>query len=160
MTPESQREAYQFIFKEFGKPIWWKPGSLTKEGNPNGNSPELNIAEAESVFRTLTEKDLIFPFINEHKEACFLIHHAKKPEWEDLIDTPPPPTFLQKYWKQILIWIGTFLLWASSLIYSTYITKTVENRIEKSNEKIMKWEIEEKEPQKQTEDPSTNNVPR
>ena len=158
MTPEKQKEAFKFMFAEFGKPIWWKPPSLTRAGNPNGNPPDLNLVEAESIFRLLASKELIFPFINKHKEACFLIHHAKEQEWKDLIDPPPPPTFLQKHWKKILIWIGTFLLWTSSLIYSTYITKTVENRIEKSNEKIMKGKVIEKEKSKTTENATTNKV--
>jgi hypothetical protein len=146
MTDEKQKDAFKFMFAEFGKPIWWRAGSLTRAGNPNANPPppDLNAVEAESIFRLLASKELIFPFINERNEPCFLIHHAKEKEWKDLIDPPKPPTFLQKNWKRILMLIGAFILWTSSLIYSTYITKTVENRVENFNQKIMKWETVEK----------------
>jgi hypothetical protein len=157
MTPQQQKEAFKFMFAEFGKPIWWKPGSLTKVGNPKANPPDLNIAEAESIFRLLASKELIFPFINEHGESCFLIHHAKEKEWKELIN---PPNFCQRHWKKILLWIGAFILWSLSLVYSTYITKTVENRVEKINQKIMKWETVEKEQGQNTKNTETNKMSR
>ena len=137
MTKEMRKAAHEFMFKEFGKSIWWEVKDLTQAGNPQGNPPDLNLAEAKSLFHELFKMDLVIPAKNEHKEDCFIIHQAKEKEWKALIN---PPNFIQRHWKQALLWIGAFILWTSSLVYSTYITKTVEHRVEQINQKVIKWE--------------------
>lgn len=78
MDKAKQKKAIEFMFVEIDKPIWWQPPALTKAGNDVPTSPDLNPSEAQSIFRLLAEKGLIFPAINERNEPCFLLHSAKK----------------------------------------------------------------------------------
>ena len=59
MTKEKQKAAFEFMFNKMGESIYWKPGALTQSGNPEGNPPDLNLAEANSIFSTLIKKELI-----------------------------------------------------------------------------------------------------
>lgn len=124
-----KKEAFQFMYAQFGKSIWWQSPSLTRAGNPKADppTPDLNQAQADSIFRELIDKELLFPTINPSGQYCWLIHQGKKSEWEALIN---PPNFLQKNWKPCLYYVGAFLLWSSSLIYSTWLVKAVDDRLD------------------------------
>jgi len=126
-----KREAFQFMYVEFGKSIWWQSPSLTRAGNPKADPPppNLNQVQADSIFHELISKELLLPAINPNGQNCWLIHQGKKTEWAALIN---PPNFFQRH----IYHIGIFLLWSSSIIYSTWLVKTVEYRIEKRAEPI------------------------
>ena len=98
-----KREAFQFMYAEFGKSIWWQPPDLTHDGNPKANPlpPNLNKAQAESLFRELISNDLMFPAINSKGETCWLIHQGKKAEWERLINKP---NWFRTHWKRADSW--------------------------------------------------------
>ena len=133
MTKAKQKAALQFMFAHISEPIWWQSRALTKTANPVADSPDLNAAEAESVFRLLATKDLIFPAINPANEPCFLLHSAKEPEWKELIT---PPSFLKHNWRRVLLSVGALFLWLSSVIISTWLTKSVEGRVDDINKVI------------------------
>jgi hypothetical protein len=141
MTEQLRKEAHEFMFKEFGKSIWWEIKDLTPEGNPAGNPPNLNRAEAESIFHDLFKMDLVIPTKNKDGEDCFIIHQARRKEWEDLID---PPNILQRNKKQILIWLVAFILWFSSILISAYLTKKVENRVDQIENQSLKRQTDDK----------------
>lgn len=137
MDRNKKKAAFEFMYKEFGKPIWWKPAALTRAGNPLANPPppDLNIAEAESIFRLLATNDLIFPYLNDKNEPCFLLHTAKEKEWKEIIR---PPNIFRRHWKKI----GTFLFWSVSIIYSTYVGESVKNGTKQVNKEFHDWVTE------------------
>jgi len=128
MNDTLKKEAFQFMYAEFGKSIWWQPQVLTRSNNPKANPPDLNQVQAESIFHELISKELLLPAINPNGQNCWLIHQGKKAEWEALIN---PPNFFRKNWK----YLGIFLLWSSSLAYSTVLVKAVNNKLEKWEKK-------------------------
>ena len=133
MTEQLRKEAHEFMFKEFGKSIWWEAKDLTRDGNPKGNPPDLNLAEAESIFHDLFKTGLVIPAKNKDGKDWFIIHQTRRKEWEDLID---PPNIFQRNKKQILTWLVAFILWLSSIYISAYITKQVESRIDKMENQV------------------------
>ena len=95
MTKEKQRAALEFMFRQIGKSIYWRPGALTLEGNPNGNPPALNPSEAESFFSFLSQKGLIILAPRSSSiitspdfpdEPTYLIDATKEAEWKKLIE--------------------------------------------------------------------------
>ena len=154
MTPALKKEAHEFMFREFGKSIWWESKDLTRAGNPQGNPPDLNAAEAKSIFHDLFTMDLVIPTKNEHGEDCFIMHQARESEWEALIK---PPNFFQKHWKCILSVIGTFILYSTSLIYSTYLTKTIEKRIEELDIRVVEGSAAKEQQAKTKKQSGTGN---
>lgn len=80
MNKGLRKEAHEFMFKEFGKSIWWEVKDLTRKGNPAGNPPDLNLAEAKSLFHDLFKMDLVIPAKNvgEGIETYRLYYHREK----------------------------------------------------------------------------------
>ena len=111
MDDSLKKDAFKFMYAEFGKSIWWQSPDLTHVGNPSANPPppDLNKAQAESIFHELISKDLLFPAINSKGETCWLIHQGKKTEWENLIN---PPNWFQEHWVDSLKYSGVFILFS------------------------------------------------
>ena len=137
MTKSKQKEAIQFMFAEIGKPIWWKSPALTKAGNPVANSPDLNASEAESIFRLLAAKDLIFPAINPAGESCFLLHHAKQDEWEQLIKDTRDIGWVENNGKKTLWYIGVFLFWVLGIVVATWLSTATEVSFDAINRQLI-----------------------
>lgn len=74
------------MFNEMGKEMLWRPGLLTKAGNPKDSSPNLTIMEAESIFHLLRKHELIL-----EQQAlgtpAYILNKTKEDEWKDLIET-------------------------------------------------------------------------
>jgi hypothetical protein len=136
MTKEKIKSALEFMRREMNNSIWWEPSGLTRVGNPRGNPPDLTASEAVSVFHLLIQKDLLVPAINERKEKCFLLHHAKEEEWNRLI-ADIDKNWIQRNWLTGLKWIGVFLLWMSSIVISTYVSKNVEHHLNELNAQVL-----------------------
>lgn len=137
MDKAKQKKAIEFMFVEIDKPIWWQPPALTKAGNDVPTSPDLNPAEAQSIFRLLAEKGLIFPAINERNEPCFLLHSAKKDEWNKLISESRDISWIERNGKKLLKYVGYFIFWASAIFIATYISKNTENNLDSLNKQLL-----------------------
>ena len=116
------KEAAQWMWEHRGQDIWWRPPVLTSS-NPDKTAPSLSVVEAESLFRILDEKALIFPFVHPtDKKTAYLINELKEEEWG---------SFLRHYngfyryllhpvWKVFRSLTG-FIIWLASVIIASFI---------------------------------------
>jgi hypothetical protein len=76
------------------------------------------MTEAESIFHDLKKKDLLVPFINEHKQACFLLNECKQDEWVAEIEEANQQWIRKKStWKPV----GKLLLWIIAAFLAGYL---------------------------------------
>ncbi len=114
--------AAKWMWDHRGHNLWWSPPVLTAS-NDDPSSPNLNQVEAESVFRLLLERKLIFPSFNPtEKRIVYLLHELKENEWKLFLKEIN--LFHRWFIKPLLIHfknIWTAILWLVSIIIASYI---------------------------------------
>lgn len=135
MTKEKQKAVFEFIFTHKNSPDIWIANALcTEPGVPNGNQCgfplPLSLSEARSILVLLKEKGLVTEAGEIFGEPYYDVHHAKDTEWRELIANTRDIGWLEKHRPTILTSVGAFLLFSASIIYTTYLQKTTERKID------------------------------
>jgi len=109
MNDQRRQDILSWMLKESHDGKWWKPGSLTMNGNPDGKPPgNLTAAEDLSIFSDLKKKELLVSALNDRREPCFILNECKEAEWKaEVADAVKP------FWRKsrLLKTVGKALLW-------------------------------------------------
>ena len=134
MTKEKQRAIFEFIFTHRNFDMWIASAFCNEQGVPNsGQCPvpfPLSFAEAGSVLVLLKEKGLLIEAGQIFHEPFYHFQHAKESEWRELIANTREIGWLERHRWTILKTVGAFLLFSVSIVYTTYLQKTTERKID------------------------------
>lgn len=104
MNYKRRQEALRFMFDNSQSSKWWLPGALTKEANPEGNPPGLTLAEAQSLFYDLVQKQLLCPTLNSEDRPCYILNECKEKEWQREISQATRPRWLRSESLNFWVW--------------------------------------------------------
>ena len=78
----------------------------------------------------LKEKGLLIEAGQIFHEPFYHFQHAKESEWRELIANTREIGWLERHRWTILKTVGAFLLFSVSIVYTTYLQKTTERKID------------------------------
>lgn len=115
------QEAAKWMWNCRSRDIWLNPSVLTSQNN-DPTVPTLTVVEAESVFRLLEEKKLIFPIRNQYGTIAYLINEVKEKEWNEFLkEVNPFHRFVLQPLLKIFKNIWTVFIWLISIIIASWM---------------------------------------
>ncbi len=131
MLGSRRKEILSWMLANSRNGTWWRPGALTKEGNPDGKPPaNLNAAEDLCVFEDLKKKELLVSAINDKMQPCFVLNECKEEEWKDEIEDAERP-----WWKKSKIFkkTGKVIIWIIATFLVGYLAALAEKFVNSSS---------------------------
>jgi len=115
------RTAAMWLWERRGNNLFWRPQVLSVS-NPDPTSPKLNLVEAQSIFRLLEEKQLIFPGPASDGRMAYYINEVKEKEWNTFLNGLNP--FHQFFVRPLIsifknLWIT--IIWLISIVIASAI---------------------------------------
>jgi len=116
------QQAAKWMWDHRGQNTWWRSQVLTPQ-NPDPTAPQLTLVEAESIFRLMEEKKLIFPSRHSDGTIVYLINEVKISEWSEFLKGMSPfHRFVLQPLLKIFKNIWIMIIWLISIIVATVMT--------------------------------------